>query len=303
MSKFPSSISVATFNVMSNIINHKEYVPHIACSIERYLHQFDIFQKNNFDILCLNEVSKDYISMLKNFEWIQKEYHMSELSGKPFGNLILSKFPFKSVDYKKITFISRKIVIAEIEFDTDDKDEKLSLYVCSMHLKAGATFYNTRKDEMEQIYDIFKDFKKNSSFIFLGDLNFMFSSEDECIKNGFEDLWTKLRKNEEGYTFDSVSNKMHGELWPLLPFSLQVRLDRILMKSEILEANEICIFANEPIYGKIEETTDYLYYVKRPFRSISSHICDYFSFNLWRDPKEYLFPSDHFGVATKISKK
>jgi endonuclease/exonuclease/phosphatase family metal-dependent hydrolase len=293
------SFSVATFNVLFNKRKQKDYIPHIVCSEERYKYQMNLFQKLDCDILCLNEVTSEYLQILKTDHWIKKNYEMTDISGKEFGNLILSKFPIKKTKYEKITMISRKAIICEIELEDDEK-ESVCVNVCCVHLKAENHHYETRKKQLEQIYSLCEDYETT---IILGDLNLAYDFEGEYINHDFVDVWKNLKKDDPGFTFDSVKNLMHDEMWPLFPFSRQMRLDRILLNSKSIIPQDISIFANTPIHEITERSIDYLYYVKWPFRSISSQVLDIFSVNLWRDPKDYLFPSDHFGLISNFGIK
>jgi endonuclease/exonuclease/phosphatase family metal-dependent hydrolase len=85
--------------------------------------------------------------------------------------------------------------------------------------------------------------------IMLGDFNFGDGEPEEGeITSGFEDIWAHLRPGESGYTWDMEKS------WMARRFAYRGersrRLDRILVRSERLEARDVRLFGEEPIRGR-----------------------------------------------------
>lgn len=298
------TLKIGTFNVLFDVNHKQNYKPHIVCSKERYQAQMKELEKLSFDIITLNEVTKQYMDVLKSQDWVKKSYYVTDINGeniKNIGNVILSKMSFISVKGLKISSLSRLVLIGKLKIKVGD-DEHF-VFITSCHLKAVSSYYQQREKQLNSIYEYLDKKDKKSTKIILGDLNFHSDFEDQFIRDDYNDVWKKTSK-DPGYTFDSVKNKMIYEMWPLGIEHRRMRLDRILMSSPLFEAEKVNFFLNDPIYPHNEDTSfDPIYYVRWPLRSITSQIFDIFEVNLWRDPKEYLFPSDHFGIYTTINLK
>eukprot|EP01006_Ploeotia_vitrea_P025326 TRINITY_DN58204_c0_g1_i1.p1 TRINITY_DN58204_c0_g1~~TRINITY_DN58204_c0_g1_i1.p1 ORF type:complete len:164 (-),score=78.53 TRINITY_DN58204_c0_g1_i1:633-1124(-) len=68
--------------------------------------------------------------------------------------------------------------------------------------------------------------------IVTGDLNMQGAFEEEYVHADFADVWTTLRPNEPGYTWDSTINSFGIAMWGPLALharNIQWRLDRMLL--------------------------------------------------------------------------
>lgn len=297
-----NNLKIGTFNVLFDRNHGSDYKPHIVCSKIRYQAQMEEFKKMDFDILTLNEVTHQYLDILKSNEWIQKTYFVTDVNGeniKNFGNVILSKYCMKSVKGIKISTLSRFIIVGKLNLKIGN--DKHRLYIASAHLKAVSTQYERRRKQLDQIYNYLDKKVKNHSKIILGDLNFHSDFEDKFIRKDFIDVW-KETSNNDGYTFDSYENNMIYEIFPISLEFRRMRLDRILLSSNFIKPQKVEFFCNKPIYDNLKEYSfDPIYCIRWPLRSVSSTLFDFFEINLWRDPKEYLFPSDHFGIYAEFT--
>jgi endonuclease/exonuclease/phosphatase family metal-dependent hydrolase len=291
-----SSISLFSLKVASYNILHDLDRNHIMLPNERYSHQMELFKNENFDIIGLCEVTQTYLNILQDNKFIQQNYFISRISSEGFhehGEVLISKYPFSSLKEIEIETLNRPIVIGSLQF------KNFKLEVCMAHLIAYQQNYNKRKFQLERIYEILKD---SEASIIMGDLNFHQPFEDEYIGEGYLDSWNEIHGDEDGFTYNPNINLMIYEKLPIAFEYRQMRLDRILFKGkENLNPISMDLFANHPCYESNNDSsqTDYLYYFRWPLRSITSTFFDWtFYMNLWRDPKEYLFPSDHFGLKT-----
>lgn len=87
-------------------------------SDQRFQHQIKVlFPQIDVDVLCLNEVTNEYLQLLKEDQFIQQNYHIT-LIENPYSKikhfcLILSKFPFCSFYVCKRQLISLFSVFQE----------------------------------------------------------------------------------------------------------------------------------------------------------------------------------------------
>jgi endonuclease/exonuclease/phosphatase family metal-dependent hydrolase len=291
-----SSISLKGLKIASYNVLHDLDRNHIMLPNERYSHQMELFQSENFDIIGLCEVTQTYLNILKENKFIQQNYFISRVSSEGFhehGEVLISKFPFSSLKEIKIESLKRPIVIGSLQF------HKFTLDICVAHLVAYQQNYEKRKFQLERIYEILKD---SEASIIMGDLNFHQPFEDEYIGEEFLDSWSEIHgEDEDGFTYDPEVNVMIYEKLPIAFEYRQMRLDRILFKGNHLTPKSMKIFGNHPLHKFKDNSSqiDYLYYLRWPLRSMTSALVDWtFYMNLWRNPKEYLFPSDHFGLTT-----
>eukprot|EP01080_Neovahlkampfia_damariscottae_P004996 gene4996-8594_t len=290
-----SSISVASFNVLHDLERK-----HITLPIQRYQNQIEIFQKEDFDIIGLCEVTQTYLDLIKSDKWIQNTYLISHLSAEEFhehGCILLSKIPFNSLNNAKVETLERSVAIGELKVNDEE-----SIYICMAHLIAFQRNYSERKFQLEKLYELLDI--KGATTIIIGDLNFHHKMEDKFIQKEYLDVWKEIHdEDDEGFTYDPMKNSMIYEKLPIAFEYRQMRLDRILLKGDKLTPKSIEIFANESVFQQKEKekSIDFLYYIRWPLRSVTSTIVDWtFYSNLWRSPEEYLFPSDHFGLKAKF---
>jgi len=277
------NLRFATYNVLcSNLWIERK----ISSDTERFKYQLENLLPNlNIDILGLNEISKEYIDLLMKTEWAKKYYLFNpnrDIFKERNGNLILSKFNIKCYSIDEI--IKGRIVVVLIKFD-----KNRSFLVVSAHLSGYEENFKQRKNELQKIIDFIKSYNDSSDFdlkcfkeaveqnniIIMGDLNFHNDLEDKVIeKYGFVDLWTETRRDDWGFTWDTLTNPLINIR---LPFdNRRMRLDRILLKEdsllfEIDKKEKMEIFGKEKIY----------------------------THKTW----SFLMPSDHFGLHVKLALK
>ncbi len=210
------------------------------------------------DIVALQEVSARTVAALRSQPWARR-YHWTLSPGarSPHGGLlILSRFP-----------ISRSL-IADLPGDSDSNGlladlrvEGAILAVLNCHLGSPPGAGQLRASQLAVIFPLMQH---AADAVLIGDLGFGDKDQPETDKldKSFRDLWSALRKDAPGYTWDREINPMtRPPIWNGPP-GLDRRQDRILWRSATWRPHTIRLLGDRPV---------------------SRH-----------EPS--LFPSDHFGL-------
>ena len=295
-------IKCIAFNVLFNEKNGVAYRSNVVYSNDRYTDTLEKLFYSSADIITLNEVTKTFLKMVEECEWVRESYFISEIteiddnnsSIFPFGNLILTKIPPSLCKIFKVLTLKRPIITGVFNVqNTEGKKIKFSL--SSAHLISMANNYDQRK---EQIMTISEEISKLDTDVNIlqGDMNFHSETENAYVDSiGYNDVWTYLYdiNKDPGYTFDSQKNLMNQEIW--LGFeNRRMRLDRVMISSKnVFDIVEMKIIFNEPIYKtcKIFEKIGL-------WKAFVSLLYDLFESNAYRQKEDYLFNSDHFGLET-----
>jgi endonuclease/exonuclease/phosphatase family metal-dependent hydrolase len=205
---------------------------------ERYSEIFRICDKYSPDVICFQEVTIDFIAQLEMEQWCRDKYLVSDLSTSMksfhgwYGVLMLVK---KTVQCQKlvmntlVTGMSRSCLTAEILVNNQ------LVQIATVHLES----LDTRQIRAFQLRDICTNILTNNTSILMGDFNFdderNWDSKDkrpienliftsDPVVSQYTDVWTQLKPNDPGKSFDSSVNKMinHQEM---------MRYDRVIYKS------------------------------------------------------------------------
>lgn len=123
-------------------------------------------------------------------------------------------------------------------------------------------------------------------------------------------IWLTVHKNpDHGFTWNSSQNLLHQELWPLGFENRLMRLDRLLLKSSNLAPTSIELFANQPVYASESQSTTaspprgrgWWATSVQAMKGLAQLPMDYFDVSILRDPRVYLYPSDHFGLVATLT--
>ena len=285
----PTQLKILTFNVLFDAWWDKPYKVHIVRPFERFRHQFKIMQQGDFDCIALNEVTPQYIALLIQEPWVQESYYLSDIDGSSinsFGNLVLSKYPIHNLSFVKLPKLKRPIVCAAFSFSEHQ------LVLAATHLSAKTNYADRRQVQLKGLLEHLNEHFASSDKLILGDLNF--HKEVEQVPAAYIDVWTALNPQQPGFTYDGSVNTMLREMWPLGRFwgyddKIQMRLDRVFSQSNYWVPTQIDLCLNHPVYQANN----------RPnlIKDILSVCFDVFGINIARNPKNYLFPSDHFGLS------
>lgn len=291
----PDQLKVVTFNVLFDAWWGKPYKHHIVCPGKRFAHQFQLLEKMDADVIGLNEVTSNYIDKITMQKWVQESYYISDYNGSTinnFGNLILSKYPIAELRLATLPQLKRVVPCIKIAFE--DKN----LVFASTHLSAQKENVERRQVQIHALIDFIQKYYPTDDKVILGDLNF--HVESELIPPNYQDAWKTLYPDNPGYTFDGTINTMLHEIWPLgwvygFKDNVQMRLDRVFTQTNNWNVSAMDICFNQPIYQSNQRTN--------LIKDILSTAFDFFKVNIARDPKKYLFPSDHFGLRCIFTKK
>ncbi len=195
----------------------------------------DILEKENADIVLLQEVSEKWLKALLYNKFIQENYFVSE--NKPnrinstfgLGQIILSKLPFENINiyglpgYEMYTLLS-----AEVQHNKD------KIQLNNIHLHSCKHHHQFRIAQLKTIFNII-DKSSITNQVIAGDFNFGDGwKENKCIRDCYADAWLKLKKNLKGYTEDTEINRMR---FMFKKKNKQERFDRILYNGKIKPKN------------------------------------------------------------------
>ena len=286
----PPTLSIFSLNVLFDEWKGKPYKKQVVQSDKRYKTQFNRMQQMDCDIITLNEVTSNYINLITQEKWVQEDYYISEAAAKNkngFGNIILSKYPVSEMPLISLFRLNREIVCIRIPFKNQN------ILIAAVHLSAQKDNIERRQIQIKELTAYLDKHFISDDKIISGDINF--HTEEEQVPEGYTDLWKTVNPNEPGYTFDGTINKMMHQMWPLPGLhgysnDIQMRLDRLFIKSNNWKGKQMNICMNEPVYESKGKTNT--------LKDLISIFGDLFGINLIRKPEHYLFPSDHFGLHT-----
>jgi len=259
---------------------------------------FKILECNKIDIICLQEVTSDFVDKLKKQTWVQDLYYISNMHSDPtllYGCLMLSSLcPMSIRRWSLPSFMGRDCLVGEYIINGEQ------FIFTTVHLES-LNFSQKRREQLERISN---SLRLVPNVILMGDFNFDSNQnysqveekrealkrgisvqmleeyvthqleplENEVLKNFFPeflDIWSEsglVSPEEKGYTYDSVENNMIKQYE-------RMRYDRMLLKSEngIWEPKGISLLGNRPLDA----------------RKVGGSI---------------VFPSDHFGLIMTIER-
>jgi endonuclease/exonuclease/phosphatase family metal-dependent hydrolase len=250
-------LKISTFNVWFDRFYFSDRVNEII----------NILKSSSSHIICLQEVTAQFINLLAKNDWIQKECYISDYNGTCFnlyGLMTISTVPIESVSIH--TFPTMQGRNAQI-LNLNIFNKKVS--IANVHLES----LNSRDLRETQLF-LTQQFVQNSDFsIILGDFNFdskrNYILEETPLENdvlkkykleNYLDAWEFLNPNDPGFTFDSENNSNIEQFE-------QMRYDRILVKkSEEWKLESMELIGNRYISDEIP-----------------------------------IYPSDHFGLVLTLS--
>ncbi len=215
-----------------------------------------ILKATEADIIALQEVTPWFLRILLTQPWIQR-YHVTPTGPggvAPGGLMILSVFPITRTLVASLPGRQgRKGLLADLQVDGK------TLAVLTCHLESTLTDGKTRATQLENLFPLLQH---APDAVLLGDLNFGDKAQPETKKlpKAYRDLWTALRKDAPGYTWDNERSAMAKK--GAYTGEQSRRLDRILWRSAKWRPHTVRIIGTRPV---------------------APH-------------KPNLFPSDHFGL-------
>lgn len=208
------------------------------------------------DIIALQEVTPTLLGELKQQDWFSR-YHLAttlpvkdsraaflDFIHEPNGSVILSKYPYTEVHNERLIpgRLGRRMLVASLMVG----ETPVTVAIC--HLDSLAGDHEIRAQQLRQYFGMPEN---ASNTLLLEDFNFAEGEEPEssALHPDYRDLWRSLRPGDPGITYDPVRN-------PLIRSTgssrTPGRLDRILMRSDAMEAVGVRITGDHPaaISGK-----------------------------------------------------
>jgi len=237
---------LVTYNVLANPHRADARIPALLA----------ILKATEADIIALQEVTPWFLRILLKHPWVQR-YHRTPSGPKgvaPGGLMILSKFPITRTLVASLPGRQgRKGLLADLRVNGT------TLAVLTCHLESFLTDSKTRATQLEVIFPLLQH---APDAVLLGDLNFgdKVQPETKRLPKTYRDLWTALRKDTPGYTWDNERSPMAQK--GAFAGEQSRRLDRILWRSAQWRPHTVRIIGSRPV----------------------------------APDKPALFPSDHFGL-------
>lgn len=179
----------------------------------------------------------------------------------------LSKLPVKQFKCKRFenSTMGRELCVVEIDAGANKK-----LFAATSHLESPTPLEMNSMKRVAQANEALRLLNSAPNVIFGGDMNWDELSDGPFpLLGGWQDAWSALRPGEDGWTFDTRSNRMLKGNRPLWK-----RLDRFICKLQDFKMENVSIIGTDAIPG-------ISYYNKR---------------------KELpVLPSDHYGLVLTIN--
>jgi tyrosyl-DNA phosphodiesterase 2 len=220
-----------------------------------------ILKESGADIIALQEVDDWFIRLLEKEDWPRGYYRVNAEPADCGGQFILSRVPVKKARCHRLPGPQgRTVLIASLDMG------RRALEVATTHAESALEDGEIRARQLDLI---FAQVARADDAVVLGDFNCGDGAPERSrIPPSYQDLWTKLRPEEHGYTWDNEKSDMAGKSRERFPGEGSRRLDWILLRSDVWRPAEVKIIGDEPI----------------------------------TPGNTYLFPSDHFGVSGVITR-
>jgi poly(A) polymerase len=232
------NLTIASYNILSDLyevdkIHTDKRLPAILAEL----------QQTQADIIALQEVTPTSIAAILATDWV-RDYYITEPANannvKPYGNLIMSRFPFELVEHQ---FSGHKRVLVG-KWQINDR----SIHLANVHLTSDRG-ENALEKRARQLATVFGYLQQQAGDCFIvGDFNTRANEQDELVHYAeFKDMWKELHPAEAGYTFDPQHNPL------ALLMSLEgkpARFDRILLHRDPtspIQISAIDLFGCTPV--------------------------------------------------------
>jgi endonuclease/exonuclease/phosphatase family metal-dependent hydrolase len=287
-------LRMVTFNVMMDRWKGEPYMTTVACHEERYAFIVAELCRLDADVVMLNEVTTGFLRCARSLTSYVASGSPDHENGGPnaasgMGNLVLvhRRLALLRMFSVALPRVDRLAVGAQI-----DLGDGRQVTVVSAHLSALTGNVKRRATQLSALAEALQDL---DCVVVAGDLNWHVRAEEQHAPPGFH-----VAGNAE-ITFDGRINAMHQHLWPLGFEARQMALDRVLTRGAV-EARDVEVIFNKSLYGDAAAESppsplglfDKLWQL--PMRALEQ------TGLVGAGAKEnYLFPSDHFGLACKLA--
>ncbi|KAK9719969.1 hypothetical protein K7432_004453 [Basidiobolus ranarum] len=199
---FDDDVAFGTWRLCCyNVSSEKN--PHSERRINELLR---LLLRENADVICLQEVTSEFVEQIKQELWVQQSYMLSDIESQyihPQGVLMLSRLPLHPF-YE--TYLpskqQRKMLYADIYIN-----EQSVVRIATSHLDSSKENVNIRQQQLESMKTVLLPQSEKDKFmtsVVCGDFNFTEPNEDAVLKNAhFIDAWEHKNSNNKtgaGYT-------------------------------------------------------------------------------------------------------
>lgn len=225
-----ATLRVATFNVWFDSYE----------SERRREAVLEILEREDPDVIALEEVTQPFLDALLATRWIRQHYAVSRVTLDPtvrYDVVMLSRLPVVRFQAHTLTSeMGRKLHAVEL------KTTSGTVTVAGIHLESMRQMTPTRLTQIDECLPVLC---QASTAIWLGDFNAAPASEEDVrIRQAFLDAWEELLE-EPGYTRDTSQNAMLARVKD----DRHQRIDRIFFKSETFVPRSIRMLGTQPIEG------------------------------------------------------
>ncbi len=243
-----AELSVATFNVLFDL-----YDPELLATHRRTAATLSLLRSVDADIIALQEVTAPFLRALLEKQWVREHYFVSEgpaaSTVEPYGQVLLSRFPFASLS-QCVFSRDKRIIAGELALPGG------TLWVATPHLtsnrdSSGGSARATQVQTLiEWALSLGSEGTQAPDVALVGDFNFGDDAPElqRFAQAGFVDAWTALKPGDAGYTFDPSRNTLAALT---TTSGRRQRLDRVLVRSVSgrLAPQKVGLFAEQPLSG------------------------------------------------------
>lgn len=301
-----SRLSLLTWNVWFDSLQREA----------RYEEIFKVCRALAPDVICFQEATPFFLSMLKGDSTLSNTYSFSDNAGKsvsPYGTLSLCRKELGGVfqHTEMLTDMNRKLLTTRIETTRGD------ICIGNVHLESLDSA-PVRREQLKVCSQVLTGTSMAFS-VLCGDFNFCsdrnYHPDRVPLENDtlteilprFTDVWPQLYSPvERGYTFDTTANRMLTENHP----HEQFRFDRVMFSapSGSWAPSSIQMIGNAPVgenvrhlEAGVESSSAGASSAALEPAAAATSLAGLFSFLTpvkKKKPavKTQLFPSDHFGL-------
>ncbi|EAY30785.1 poly(A) polymerase [Microscilla marina] len=232
-----AQLKVISYNVLCDE-HDKEYVR----SKERYVAIAQHLAHLEADIIALQEATPLLIEFLRQQAWA-KDYFFSEPPNsptlRPFGQVILSKYPFSLVEH--LYSPQKRFLVAGWQINGE------AFHVANVHLTSNHSdkAMGVRQQQLEVMTNYLKSLR--GDVLLVGDFNMREGENvDILTEHQFEDVWPLQHPDDAGFSFHPDENPLAERF---SRSGLPGRFDRMYLRSQSLQwlPQHIKLFAKAPI--------------------------------------------------------
>ncbi len=176
------------------------------------------------DVICLQEVTHDFLKRLKSNVVLQQYQFIIANRFKHYTNLTLTKLSIKSKKTLRLTSRMNRVAVYSV-LGSSEKE----LLVVNLHLESMLNDSPIRREQLNFVQEVTRN-KKN--VLICGDFNFGDVEKDD-IK--LSKIFFDIGKQNKSFTYDIKNNKLAAKT----KFKIETsrRLDRFYIRGSIASTN------------------------------------------------------------------